>query len=162
MGNEARINARIRMKRNIAAQPLFDAVVNRIARNNPGFNGEVFSSAEPFLGLYDDRKLDVFVRELCMMGRVVKILHATYVVNDSGDLENRHLCAIHTSDMPQIKHKEERKRLYAYQPYTDRRNYQLYALLGNFKPALNGDGMITLAYPSAAVYLPGERRLTNE
>ncbi|MDA8153640.1 MAG: hypothetical protein M0003_13200 [Acidithiobacillus sp.] len=162
MGNEARINARIRMKRNIAAQPLFDAVVNRIARNNPGFNGEVFSSAEPFLGLYDDRKLDVFVRELCMMGRVVKILHATYVVNDSGDLENRHLCAIHTSDMPQIKHKEERKRLYAYRPYRDRRSCQLYALLGKVKPMLTDDGMISLIHSGPAVYLPEERRLINE
>ncbi len=158
MGKEARINARIKGDRKASALPLFDAVVNRIAKNNPGFNGEVFSSVEPSLGLYDDRKLDVFVRELCMMGRVVKILHATYVVNDFGDLENRHLCAIHTSDMPQIKHKEERKRLYAYRPYTDRGICQLYVLLGKVKPMLTDDGMISLMHFGPAVYLPEERR----
>lgn len=148
MGKEARINAKIKKaERDATVRSLFDQVVNRIAMNNPGFNGEVFSSIDSSLGLYDGRELNVLIRELCMMGRVVNIFHATYGTNEAGDMENRHLCALHTPDLP-FKSKEDRKRLYMYQPYTDRRKGRLYALLGNVEPALDGDGLIKLAYSS--------------
>ncbi|MBU2720561.1 hypothetical protein HF563_14570 [Acidithiobacillus ferridurans] len=149
MGKEARINAKIKAERDATVRSLFGQVVVRIVLNNPGFNGEVFSSTDLSLGLYDGRELDVFIRELCMMGRAVNIFHATYGINEAGDMENRHLCALHTPDLP-FNSKEDRKRLYMYQPYPDRRKGRLYALLGNVEPALDGDGMITLAYSSKA------------
>ncbi|OCB03105.1 hypothetical protein BBC27_09660 [Acidithiobacillus ferrivorans] len=111
-------------ERSAAAQSLFERVVNRITDLNPGFHGEVFSSADWSSGLYDGRELNVFIHELCMMGYVVKTSHATYGTNEAGEVENRHLCSVGG------------EHLHEYLSSVDRGKYPLYALIGNIKPVM--------------------------
>ena len=133
MGKEARINARIRTEWNAATQSLFDRVVNRIAARNPGFNGAVYSVADPSFGLYDGRELNVFIDEMCRYGVVVKAFHAIYGINEAGDVENLHLCSTGSLDTS-FEWKDTSEHHLHVCRSSEHVKYPLYALFGDIKP----------------------------